>query len=312
MIMALRSGVTSVRDCGGRGRIVVDARDAQAQGLIEGARVISCAWPITITGGHTRQFGGEADGEVGLRSMVRRVASQGVDFVKVMASGGGTPGTFAQYPSFTEDELRVIVETSHGLGLKVSAHCTTGAATLNCIGAGVDMIEHAMFFTPALTSRVDKGVIERLAEAQIPVTPTLQVDHDMMRLAPTEEERELWRGRNQIHRDGVAAMIDLGVPVLAGSDAGWRLTAFDTFWYELAELVACGMTPAQAIHAATAGIANLFSGRKPWGTVAPGYVADLAIVEGNLGANIEHLRDVRAVLQSGRVVHSTLNSLATT
>jgi imidazolonepropionase-like amidohydrolase len=91
MATALRAGITTVRDCGGRGRIVVDARHAQASGLIEGARVISCAWPLTMTGGHTRQFGGEADGDVALRRMVRQVASQGVDFVKVMASGGGDP-----------------------------------------------------------------------------------------------------------------------------------------------------------------------------------------------------------------------------
>ncbi|MCB0031880.1 MAG: amidohydrolase family protein, partial [Anaerolineales bacterium] len=179
LVTALRAGVTTMRDCGGRGRIVVDVRNAQAAGLIEGSRVISCAWPLTITGGHTRQFGGEADGEIALRRMVRTVASHGVDFVKVMASGGGTPGTYPQYPSFTVDELRVIVETAHGLGLQVSAHCTNAAATINAIEAGIDMIEHAMFFTATLIPQLDRRVIERLAEAQIPVTPTLQVDRDM-------------------------------------------------------------------------------------------------------------------------------------
>ena len=273
-----------------------------------GRGLFRCAWPLTMTGGHTRQFGGEADGEVALRQMVRRVASHGVDFVKVMASGGGTPGTYPQYPSFTVGELRVIVDTAHDLGLKVSAHCTNGSATLNAVEAGIDLIEHAMFFTENLTPRFDLHVAEQLAEAQIPVTPTLQVDHDMSEQSPDEEERARWLRQNQVHRQGVAKMIQLGVPILAGSDAGWRITAFDTFWKELAELVACGLSPAAAIHAATGAISRLFPRKKPWGLVAPGHVADLAVIEGNLAMDIQHLNNVKAVFQSGRLVHSTLSN----
>lgn len=173
------------------------------------------------------------------------------------------------------------------------------------------MIEHAMFFTEDLTSRFDLQVAESLAEAQIPVTPTLQVDRDMYEMASNEDERARWLGQNQVHREGVAAMIELGVPILAGSDAGWRLTAFDTFWGELDELVACGLSPAAAIHAASGAVSRLFPGHKPWGAVAPGHVADVVLVEGNLATDIERLRNVRAVFQSGRLVRSSLASLTT-
>ena len=71
--------MTTVRDCGGRRGVVLDVRAAQAAGLIAGARVVACGWPLTITGGHTRQFGGEVDGEDALRRDVRRVVSLGAD-----------------------------------------------------------------------------------------------------------------------------------------------------------------------------------------------------------------------------------------
>ena len=89
--VSLRAGVTTVRDCGARGTISIEVRDAQARGLFEGARIIAGGWPITISGGHLRNFGGEADGADALRRMVRRKVSAGVDFVKVMASAAAHP-----------------------------------------------------------------------------------------------------------------------------------------------------------------------------------------------------------------------------
>ncbi len=301
---SLQSGVTTVRDCGGRGSTVIDLREAQTNGIANGARVISCGWPLTITGGHTRHFGGEVDGEDALRTMVRKVVGLGADYVKVMAAGGGTPGSLPQYPSFTAAELRVIVETAHDLGRMVAAHCIATASIENAIQAGVDLIEHASFFGPDLIPQFDARVAEKLARASIPVTPTLQVNRDLVDLLPEGPERALWERRQQAQREIVSALRDLGVPLLAGSDAGWRATAFDTFWKELDELVECGFSAVAAIHAATGAVSRALRSDERYGTIRPGQIADLVAVEGQVEASIKYLREVRGVIQAGNIVSS--------
>lgn len=297
--VSLRSGVTTVRDCGGRGTTVLDTRDAQAAGRVSGARIISCGWPLTISGGHTRHFGGEVDNDDGIRTMVRRVVSKGADYVKVMASGGGTPGSLSQYPSFTVAELRTLVETAHGLGRKVSAHCIATASIANAVEAGVDMIEHASFYGPDLVPHLDPRIAGMLAEAAIPVTPTLQVARDMVDLLPDGSERDLWRRRQESHHDIVRTLRAQGVPMLAGSDAGWRATAFDTFGKELEELIVCGLSVPEAIHAATGGVTRALGYGETFGTIQPGQRADIIAVVGNLAADIRCLTHVNAVLQEG-------------
>lgn len=299
---SLQAGVTTVRDCGGRGTTVLDLRQAQADGLVPGASVIACGWTLTITGGHTRQFGGEVDGEVALARAVRKVVARGADYVKVMASGGGTPGSLSQYPSFTAAELRVIVETAHGLGRQVCAHCIASESIANAVAAGVDLIEHASFYGPDLIPHYVERLAEQLAQAGIPVTPTLQVSRDMVDQSPDEAERSLWQRRQETQRVIVGKLRELGVPLLAGSDAGWRATAFDTFWKELDELVACGLSPLEALHAATGAVSAALGRGDEFGVIRAGQRADLVAVAGNPADNIQRVKDVRLVVQSGEVV----------
>jgi imidazolonepropionase-like amidohydrolase len=306
---SLRSGVTTVRDCGGRGMTVLDVRQAQSAGLIEGAHVIACGWTLTITGGHTRQFGGEVDGEINLAREVRKVVSRGADYVKVMASGGGTPGSLSQYPSFTEAELRAIVATAHGLGRQVCAHCIAAQSIANAVAAGVDLIEHASFYGADLIPRYDARIGEQLAQAGIPVTPTLQVSRDMVDLSPDEAERSLWQRRQETQRAIVGKLRELGVPLLAGSDAGWRATAFDTFWKELDELVACGLSPLEAIHAATGAVSAALRKDNEFGAIVPGQRADLVAVAGNPAEQIQALREVLLVMQAGEIVVAELTGV---
>lgn len=300
--LALRAGVTTVRDCGGRREIVLDTRAGQALGLFRGSRIVSCGWTITMTGGHTRNFGGEADGEVALRQMVRRLVSRGVDFIKVMASGGGTPGSLPAHPSYTVEELRVIVETAHGLGKTVTTHCTCTAAIANSVAAGVDFIEHAMFTRPDTPFGYDPRVAEALAQSGIWVTPTTQVNRDMVEQTPASPDRDLWARRLEAQQMDVARMRELGVRLLAGSDAGWRVTAFETFWKELDQLVVCGLTPVEAVHTATGRLSQALGLGHLIGTIQPGRLADLLLVDGNVAQDIRALSRVRAVYQAGELV----------
>ena len=297
---ALSHGVTTVRDCGGRQAIMIEVRDAQARGLVQGARVIACGWPITISGGHVRYFGGEADGTEGVRAMVRKVVSAGADFVKVMASGGGTPGSISHLPSYSIEELKAIVEGAHGLGRKVAAHCTNTASIANAATAGVDVIEHASFTSPDTSYRFDADVARQVADAGIYVTPTLQVFRDMTDILPEGTEQMRWRRMRDGQRDGARGLRELGVRLLAGSDAGWRATTFDTFWKELDELVICGLSPVEAIHAATGAVAQAFGFEKQFGAIRPGLTADLIAVEGDLAHGEMHqLTQLRAIFQGG-------------
>lgn len=299
---SLRAGVTTVRDCGGRREVVLDLRNALATGQGQGARVFSCGWTLTITGGHTRHFGGEVDGADGLARAVRLAVSKGADYIKVMAAGGGTPGSFSQYPSFTVDELRTIVETAHNFDRLVAAHCIATGSIENAVDAGVDLIEHASFFAPSGANVYDERVAEKLAKSGIPVTPTMQVYRDMADRAPDGPERALWAARQDSQREIVHRLHTLGVPMLAGSDAGWRATAFDTFWKELDELTAAGLTPVAAVHAATGAVTGALGLGERVGTVRAGQQADLIAVPGNLAADISRLAEVQLVMQGGEVV----------
>jgi imidazolonepropionase-like amidohydrolase len=301
---SLAAGITTVRDCGGRGTTVLDTRDAMRAGLADGATIVSCGWPITITGGHTRHMGGEVDGADGVRQMVRRLVSLGADFIKLMASGGGTPGSLPQRPSFTVEELTVIVETAHDLGRKVSMHCIATESIDRAITAGADLIEHAMFYGLDVVPRLDERVAQRLADSQIPVTPTTQVAKDILDLRSPADDMAVWAERRAAALEIVARLREMGVPMLAGSDAGWRATAFETFWRELAELVEAGMSPVAAIAAATSGPANAL-GLDHVGTLHPGLRADLLVVEGNVATDIRCLARVKAVFQGGRQVVPT-------
>src|SRR5207237_10310689 len=166
-------------------------------GLLPVARIVSCGWPLTISGGHMRPFGGEVDGEVGARQMVRRVISAGADFIKVAGSGGGTPGSISDQPSFLPDELQSIVRTAHGLGRRVTMHCTATAAVANAVAARVDSIEHGYFSKPGALLAFDDHLAEQLAALDIPITPTVQVARDMVETLPAGPDRDTWQRRRE-------------------------------------------------------------------------------------------------------------------
>jgi len=142
---ALRAGITTLRDCGGMRDTTLALRRTQHLGYAVVPRLHLCRCPVTITGGHCWYFGGEADGPEGMRRMVRGLVKSGVDYIKIMGSGGGTLGTISSRPSYTAEELRAAVEEAHRLGRRAGIHCTCADATRNAVAAGADQIEHAFF-----------------------------------------------------------------------------------------------------------------------------------------------------------------------
>ena len=310
---ALRVGITTVRDVGGARNTVFNVRRALSLGYGEGPRVLACGQPITITGGHTWYFGGEADGEDGVRHKVRAMAKAGSDFTKVMATGGGTLNTMSWLPSYSLRELKALADESHRLGRRITAHCLCAQAIEWVAEAGFDQIEHGGFLTGADgRQEFDPRAASKVAKAGIPVTSTLAVGGYMIKEYRARQARGPLSQQDQHVLDRWLRMFDenlsqfrkmreAGVTWIAGTDAGWRFTAIEGLPLELELMRQGGCTPMEAIVAATGLAAKAIGIDDKIGTFAPGKLADVIVVGGDPLADLARLSDVRMVMQAGRV-----------
>lgn len=312
-LAALHSGVTTIRDCGGKGTLMFRLRDAIRRGIVAGPRLVLCGRPLTITGGHCHYFGGEVDGAEGMRLAARRLLAEGADFIKIMASGGGTVGTYAQFPAFDLDELRAAIHEAHKIGKVAACHCIATSSIPLALDAGTDHIEHCSFMAADTTWRFDEAIARRVADAGVYVTPTIQTGADSMvrmqeRYAQgiaTAQEAEIVVTTPHRTAESIANaryLHELGVPLVAGNDAGWRYTRFDNFYRELQFLAEAGMAPLGAIHAATGRAAAACQLADRLGTLAAGQVADLIAVRPDPTGDLAALRDPALVMQGGAVV----------
>lgn len=308
---ALRAGITTLRDCGGMRDTTLELRRAQRLGYAVLPRLHLCRCPITITGGHCWYFGGEADGPEEMRRIVRRMVKAGVDYIKIMGSGGGTLGTDPSRPSYTVDELRAAVEEAHRLNRRVGIHCTCAQATRNAVAAGADHIEHAMFLAGGDgRQRFEADVADAVAPREAWVTSTLCVGRFLVdalsaRGDGTTETRsalERWRRTNDSNVDNARRMRQAGVRYVAGTDAGWRFTPFDGLATELELLRETGASAGDAIVAATSAAAATMGLEGKVGALRPGLQADVIAVAGDPLEDLAALRHPTMVMQGGAVV----------
>lgn len=316
---ALASGITTLRDCGGRRDTTVHLRRAQHLGYISLPRLHLCGRPITITGGHCWYFGGEADGPDDLQRMVRALLKDGVDYIKIMATGGGTVGTMSWLPSFSEDELRVAVREAHRFGRRVGIHSLCAAATRSVLAVGADQIEHCNFLADAAgLQEFDPQVAEEVARAGTPVTTTLAVGHYVVaalqahaRRTPAEQA-DLDRRRRTFENnlEHFRQMRRAGVRLVAGTDAGWRFTPFNGLATEVALLREVGASAPEAIAAAASVAADAMGLAGVTGAVREGLAADLIAVPGDPASDVTALRRPALVMQEGRIVREPVSSTA--
>ncbi|MDB5077921.1 MAG: Imidazolonepropionase [Chloroflexi bacterium] len=308
---ALAAGITTLRDCGGRGATTFDVRRAIDRGYVSGPRLVLCGQPITITGGHCWYFGGEADGVDALRHKVRELAKMGADFIKVMGTGGGTPGTMSWQPSFSREELDVLAQEAHSLLRKVSIHCLCGEALLLAAAVGADHIEHAWFITDeAGNQRYMPEAVDALARSGARVSATLAVGYHSIKALAALERRspdeqaalDRWRSMMDDNLSHFNAQVKAGVQFVAGTDAGWGHTPYTAVVDEMELMHQGGLSSMEAIVAATSRAASALAIDGDLGLVREGMVANLIAVAGNPLDDLRNLEKVQLVMKNGTLV----------
>ena len=296
----LAAGVTTVRDLGDHRFAVLD----RARTDVTGPTILAAGPPLTSPGGHCSSMGGEAAGTEALRRAVAERAERGADVVKIMTSGGAmTSGTDMLASQFTLGELRAVVEEAHRLGLPVTAHAHGLAAVENSVEAGVDGIEHCSCLTSG-GARLPDQLAARLSSADIVVCPTLG---RLPGLDPPPEvtaRLEAAGTSYEQHLPHVAALYRAGVALTAGTDAGIGPSKrHGLVPFSVADLVGeCGMSPVEALAAATGVAARTCGLAGRTGRLAAGLDADLLLVDGDPLTDITSLQRPRAVVSRGRDV----------
>jgi imidazolonepropionase-like amidohydrolase len=288
--LTLEAGITTARDCGARNRVGLDLREAARRNLFPAPRLLVCGRPITITGGHFHFCNEEADGYEGVRLATRRLIKEGVDFIKIMASGGGTRGTKRELSSYTLKELKGAVDEAHRNRKIVSAHCHATQAISNAVEAGVDIIEHCTFIEP--DGEEVKHVFREDIAAEI-VRKGIYVDNVLIALP--DRRRLEWCVEN------FTRLMRAGAKILAGTD-GLGLFKTTNIALILEMMVRCGASPIDAIISATKLSAEALRIDRFVGTLENGKEADILAVEGKPIEDIRVLRKPKLVIKGGAIM----------
>jgi imidazolonepropionase-like amidohydrolase len=310
----LQAGFTTIRDVGADNALVIAMKKAIAKGVIPGPRMWVAGEPLGPTGGHGDAANGLdeqlshpgwtdnlIDSPEAARRTVRAFRRQGVDLIKIMPSGGVlSTGDNPDEQLMADDEIRAVVETAHSLGLKVAAHAHGKEAIDKAVVLGVDSIEHGSF-ADAESYRLMKAHGTYLV-------PTLLVGDTAMKIARAHPEQLNPSSAAKALRVGPVLLKNLGdayhagVKIAFGTDEG--LAPHGDNGREFALMVKAGMTPIDAILAATAGGSDLIGRPQDIGSVQAGRYADIIAVSGDPLSDITELERVQFVMKGGVIYKS--------
>lgn len=307
----LNAGFTTVRNVGSTNRNDIGLKQAIENGYAIGPRIVPAGYALGATGGHcdstflppslekSGKEEGIADSEDELRYQVRRQRKYGAEVIKVCATGGVfSRNTEPGQQQLSERELRVIADEAHQWGLRVAAHAHGGDGIKAAIKAGIDTIEHA--------SLVDDEGIKLAATRTRPVWFSMDIfntDYTQSEGAKNgvlEDNLRKDREVAQIQRDNFRKAHKAGVKMVFASDAGVMPHALVGGQFKV--MVEYGMTPLEAIQAATRNAAQALGREKDVGAIAVGRYADIIAVDGDPLANVRELESVDAVVKGGKVV----------
>ncbi len=307
--LTLLAGFTTVRNVGADGFSDVALRDAINAGDVPGPRMLVSGPALGITGGHCDNNmlpseyhavgDGVADGVAAVQHKVRENIKYGADVIKVCATGGVLSlGDNPQASQYTRDELKAIVEDAHRLGRKVAAHAHGAEGIRWASEAGVDSIEHGSY--------IDDPAIAAMKEHGTYLVPTLYLGDWMLENAGATRLPAPLLAKAQVvtpaARKNIAHAFASGVKVAFGTDAAVYPHGMNA--HEFAVMVKLGLTPLQAIQAATVNAADLLGWAGKVGTLDPGAWADVIAVDGDPTKDVTTLEHVKFVMKGGDVVRN--------
>lgn len=301
-------GITTARDAAGSER---GHRAAVADGLVPGPRMLLSLMQLSPTAGPYEELlrsgarawtsmmsipSPVADGPRKLRAKVREYVDAGADVIKIFATGPmSMPGDGARRSLFTDPELRAIVDEARRHDVRVMAHAHGAGGAIAAARAGVASIEHGVF--------LDDAAIDAMAEQGTVFVPTLQASVGAIEGATDDAARDRLIGLAAAHGDVVRRAHRRGVPIAMGTDC--PMTAHGRNLEELERLVGCGLTPAEALTAATSTAAKLLGLGAEVGRIAVGMRADLVVLDGDPLDVTGLASRVRHVFLGGRRVAPT-------
>ncbi len=301
----LRAGVTSVLDADCLWNIGVELRDAIENGIVEGPRMRAGGQALmTMLGGTagrmiadegTTAYATVVQNRDMMVNEVRRQIKYGVDWIKIMVTGLIPSMKGPEVQVWKHDELRTVCDTAHELRTKVVAHCRNSASTRDAARAGVDLIYHASY--------MDDEALEAVVESGAALCPTFTLLGNLAdygaKVGSAPELLDVFRAEIEVTAAQMAKAHAAGVPFLAGSETGFAVTPVGEWHARELEMFVryMGMTPMDAIVAATRNGAFAMRMEGEVGTLEPGRVADVLVVDGDPLADITVLQDRERIVE---------------
>ena len=307
----LQAGFTTIRDVGSENAAIISLKKAVNKGRLPGPRMFVAGEPLGPSGGHGDSKNGLdeelnhpgwsdniVDSPEAARRIVRTFRRQGADLIKIMPSGGVLSiGDDPNQQLMADDEIKAVIDTAHSLGMKVAAHAHGKAAIDKTVELGVDSIEHGSF--------ADAETYKLMKAHGTYLVPTLLVASDVVKIAQTHPEQLNPSSAAKALKVGPIVIKNLGdaykagVKIAFGTDVGFG--AHGAKGKEFALMVKAGMSPMDAILAATAGGSDLIGDAKDIGSVQTGRYADIIAVSGDPLADVTELERVQFVMKGGVV-----------
>jgi len=303
----LEAGFTTVRNVGSRNFDDVALKQGIERGFITGPRIVPATYAIGATGGHCDQTGyppsiktptdSIADGPDQLRAMVRKLRKYGAEIIKFCGTGGVLSKTDAvAAQQFNLEEMKAIVDEAHMLGLRVAVHAHGTAGIKDAIRAGVDTVEHASLADDEAFALAKQHGTYFSMDIYDDDYIIGEGEKNGLFKESLEKERQIGLKQRQTFR----AALKAGVKMIFGTDAGVYPNGDNA--KQFVTMVTWGMTPLQAIQAATVTAAEALGRPGDVGAIATGRFGDLIAVAGNPLTDVSILQSVSFVMKGGAVV----------